>query len=178
MSFGYVVRPRADRDIDEIAACLAENAGLEMALEFLAEIHETFGQLAAHHNMGWLCNLSHPKLAAARTFRVSTRFERHLIFYLHTHFIHTYQRPCRSRAACLIGSVTASSGAYFNACLKTGSRPSFSKVGVRNGLKTWFIRSSFDSCRFSSFAVLEVACRGRAARGFGWDRHSWADARC
>ena len=66
MSFGYVVRPRADRDIDEIAAYLAENAGLDMALGFLAEIYETFGQLAAHHNMGWLCNLSHPQLAAAR----------------------------------------------------------------------------------------------------------------
>ena len=46
MSFGYVVRPRADRDIDEIAAYLTDEAGLDTALQFLAEIYETFGHLA------------------------------------------------------------------------------------------------------------------------------------
>ncbi len=81
MNFGYVVRPRADRDIDEIAAYLAEEAGLDTALQFLAEIYETFGRLAVQQQMGWLCRVPHPRLLTARTFRVSSRFERHLIFY-------------------------------------------------------------------------------------------------
>ena len=50
MSFEYVVRPQADRDIDEIAGYLAEEAGLETALQFLAAIYETIGHLAAQHN--------------------------------------------------------------------------------------------------------------------------------
>ena len=50
-----------DRRIDEIAGFLAENVRLDIALEFLAEIYEGYGQLAAEHNMGWLCNLSHPQ---------------------------------------------------------------------------------------------------------------------
>jgi plasmid stabilization system protein ParE len=79
--FGYVVRPRADRDIDEIAGYLAEEAGLDTALQFLAEIYETFGLLATQQHMGWLCKVRHPQLSTARTFRVSPRFEKHLIFY-------------------------------------------------------------------------------------------------
>ena len=81
MRFGYVVRPRADRDIDEIADYLAEKAGLDTALQFLSEIYDTFGLLAAQQRMGWLCKVHHPQLLTARTFRVSSRFEKHLIFY-------------------------------------------------------------------------------------------------
>ena len=61
MRFGYVVRPRADRDIDEIAGCLAEEASLDMALQFLAEIYETFGLLATQQQMGWLCKVRRPR---------------------------------------------------------------------------------------------------------------------
>ena len=87
MRCGYVVRPRADRDIDEIARYLAEEAGLDTALQFLAEIYETLGLLVTQHllatqqQMGWLCRVRHPQLLTARTFRVSSRFEKHLIFH-------------------------------------------------------------------------------------------------
>ena len=81
MRFGYVVRPRADRDIDEIAGYLAEEAGSDTALKFLAEIYETFGLRATQQQMGWLCKVRHPQLLTACTFRVSSRFEKHLIFY-------------------------------------------------------------------------------------------------
>ena len=81
MRCGYVVRPRADRDIDEIAGYLAEEAGLDTALQFLAEIYETLGLLATQQQMGWLCRVRHPQLLTARTFRVSSRFEKHLIFH-------------------------------------------------------------------------------------------------
>jgi toxin ParE1/3/4 len=81
VTFGYVVRPRADRDIDEIADYLAEEAGLETGLQFLSEIYQTFGLLATQRQMGWPCRVYHPQLLTARTFRVSSRFEKHLIFY-------------------------------------------------------------------------------------------------
>ena len=81
MKFSYVVRPRADRDVDEIADYLAEAAGLDTALQFLSEVYETFGLLATQTNMGWACKVAHPTLAGARTFRVSARFEKYLIFY-------------------------------------------------------------------------------------------------
>jgi len=81
LRFGYVVRPRADRDVDEIAEYLAEEAGLATALQFLAEIYETFGLLATQQQMGWFCKVRHPQLRTARTFRASARFEKYLIFY-------------------------------------------------------------------------------------------------
>jgi toxin ParE1/3/4 len=82
VSVGYVIRPKADRDIDDILEYLAEEASLDMALQFLSEIRETFGLLATHKEMGWLCKVRrHPQLSGARTFRVSGRFENYLIFY-------------------------------------------------------------------------------------------------
>ena len=81
MRFGYVVRPRADRDIDEIADYLAEHAGLDTALRFLLEVYDTFALLATQQNMGWPCRVRHAQLSDARTFRVSARFDKHLIFY-------------------------------------------------------------------------------------------------
>ena len=73
-----IVNPR---DIDDIADSLADNASLKVALRFLAEVYETIALIAAHPEMGWLCKISHPKLASARTFRVSKRFPEYLIFY-------------------------------------------------------------------------------------------------
>ena len=81
MSFGYVVRPRADRDLDEIADYLAGEAGLDTALRFLQEAYETFALLSAQVDMGWPCRLKHPDLKSARQFRVSESFDKYLIFY-------------------------------------------------------------------------------------------------
>ncbi len=78
---GYVVRPRADRDIDEIAEYLADEIGLDIAVQFLGEISQTFGLLAAQQHIGWPCKVRHPQLLSARTFRVNARFEKDLIFY-------------------------------------------------------------------------------------------------
>ena len=47
MRFGYVVRPRADQDIDEIADHLVEQSGLDIGLRFLSEVYETFVLLGA-----------------------------------------------------------------------------------------------------------------------------------
>jgi len=72
LSFGYVVRPRADRDIDEIADYLADQAGLDTALRFLDEIYESFSLLATRQKMGWLCKVRDAQSLSARTFPAST----------------------------------------------------------------------------------------------------------
>jgi len=79
--FDYVVRPRADRDIDEIAAYVAEQSGLDSGLRFLSEVHETFALLGSRREAGWPCRVRHARLTTARTFRVSERFDKFLIFY-------------------------------------------------------------------------------------------------
>jgi toxin ParE1/3/4 len=82
VSFGYFVRPQADRDIDEIADYIAEEAGLEVGLRFLSDLYETLALLASQRAMGWPCKLEHLQFRAARVFRVSVRFENYLIFYV------------------------------------------------------------------------------------------------
>ncbi|MBL8233477.1 MAG: type II toxin-antitoxin system RelE/ParE family toxin [Bryobacterales bacterium] len=81
MKFGYVVRPQADRDIDEIADYLVEQSGLDVGLRFLSEVYETFALLGSRQDVGWHCKVRHPQLMTARTFRVSERFDKFLIFY-------------------------------------------------------------------------------------------------
>jgi len=80
----YVIRPRADRDIDEYAQYLLEQASLETAKRFLDSARNMFELLASHPNMGWPARLKHPHLRELRVFRVSG-FERMLILYLPLH---------------------------------------------------------------------------------------------
>ena len=42
MNFRYVVRPQADRDIDDLADSIAQHYGLDRALLFLSGIYDTF----------------------------------------------------------------------------------------------------------------------------------------
>jgi toxin ParE1/3/4 len=77
----YVVRPKADRDIDDISDDLADRANLDVALRFLALVYETFALIATQTEMGWLCKLNHPELANTRVFRVREPFNQYLIYY-------------------------------------------------------------------------------------------------
>lgn len=81
MTLAYLVRPQADRDIDDLADSIAEYASIDKALDFLADVDACFSLLASQPEMGWPSKLSHPHLQTARTFRVSDRFEEFLIFY-------------------------------------------------------------------------------------------------
>lgn len=81
MSFGYVIRPKADRDIDDISDYIAGEAGLEVGVRFLSEVYRTFALVASQPRIGWHCRIDHPQLKSARTFRVSGRFEEYLVFY-------------------------------------------------------------------------------------------------
>ena len=81
MNFGYVVRPKADRDIDDIADELSERANLDTGLRFVALAYESFALIASQPEMGWPCRLRHRELKSARVFRIGEPFEKYLIFY-------------------------------------------------------------------------------------------------
>ena len=83
MSARYVLRPKADEDLDDQSYYLATEASPEVGHRFLLAAHETFSLLATQPEMGWHSRLKHPALASLRVFRVSG-FERMLVLY----------RPC------------------------------------------------------------------------------------
>ena len=77
----YVVRPRADRDLDEQAHYYATEASAAVGHRFLVAAHDTFALLATQPNMGWQPRLRDPELKYLRVFRVRG-FERILILYM------------------------------------------------------------------------------------------------
>lgn len=81
MSVVFTVRPRADRDLDEIADYLAGEGGLDIGLRFLAEAYATFALIAFQPDMGWRCKQRHAELQGARVFAVRGPFSKFLIFY-------------------------------------------------------------------------------------------------
>ena len=80
MSAVYLVRPKADQDLDDQAYYLATQAGPDLGHRFLLAAHETFGLLAAQPHIGWHPRLKHPDLASLRVFQVSG-FEKMLVLY-------------------------------------------------------------------------------------------------
>ncbi len=77
----YVIRPKADRDLDDQAYYYATEATPEVGHRFLLAAHDTFALLATQPNMGWQSRLKYPGLEGLRVFRV-TGFEKILILYL------------------------------------------------------------------------------------------------
>jgi len=76
----YVVRPKADQDLDDQAFYYATEASPEFGHRFLVAAHDTFSLLATQPHMGWRPRLRHPDLEHLRVFRV-TGFEKILILY-------------------------------------------------------------------------------------------------
>lgn len=62
MSGVYVIRPKADRDLDEQAYYLANQANPEVGHRFLLAAHETFRLLAANPKMGGIPGSNIPNL--------------------------------------------------------------------------------------------------------------------
>jgi len=67
----YVVRPKADQDLDDQTYYFATQAGADLGHRFLLAAHETFGLLATQPEIGWHPRLKHPDLASLRAFQVS-----------------------------------------------------------------------------------------------------------
>lgn len=80
MTAQYVIRPKADEDLDNQALYLAKQGNPEVGHRFLIAAHETFNLLATQPNMGWHPRLKHPDLASLRVFRISG-FNRMLVLY-------------------------------------------------------------------------------------------------
>jgi len=76
----YVVRPRADQDLDEQAYYYATVASVDIGHRFLVAAHDTFALLATQPRMGWRSRIRHPEIKELRVFRVKA-FERTLILY-------------------------------------------------------------------------------------------------
>ncbi len=75
-----LVRPEADRDLDEHAEYLAEHSDLDTALRFYLAAEETFALIATQPRMGRTRTFGNPLLKGARMCIVKG-FERHLVFY-------------------------------------------------------------------------------------------------
>jgi toxin ParE1/3/4 len=76
----YVIRPKADQDLDDQAFYYATEASAELGHRFLVSAHETFSLLSTQPEMGWNPKLRLPELHGLRLFRVSG-FEKILILY-------------------------------------------------------------------------------------------------
>lgn len=80
MMRSYRISPVADRDIDDQAAYLMAEAGLELALRFLAAADDTFAAIARMPGLGQIWGSSDPRLADLRIWRIEG-FRNHLAFY-------------------------------------------------------------------------------------------------
>jgi toxin ParE1/3/4 len=76
----YLIRPAADRDLDEQAGYLAEHASLEIALRFYDAASESISFLAKSPGVGAPYESGNPALAGVRIWRVNG-FSKHLIVY-------------------------------------------------------------------------------------------------
>ena len=76
----YVVRPKADQDLDDQSFYYATEASPEVGHRFLVAAHETFSLLSTQPGIGWDPKLRLPGLHGLRLFRV-TGFEKILILY-------------------------------------------------------------------------------------------------
>jgi toxin ParE1/3/4 len=80
VSTRYLIRPKADQDLDDQAYYLAHKANAALGHRFLVAAHETFALLASNPGMGWHSRLKHPGLESVRVFRIAG-FQRTLALY-------------------------------------------------------------------------------------------------
>jgi toxin ParE1/3/4 len=80
MKRAIVVRPAADRDIDEQFVYLALEAGEQLALRFLESTQTCFERLLEMPELGAIRTFENPELEGLRMFPVA-HFEAHLVFY-------------------------------------------------------------------------------------------------
>lgn len=81
MKHHILVRPAAERDVDEQAEYLALQAGVEMGLRFYQASEETFLLLAKRPGIGRTMAFRNRSLTGIRMFPLKG-FPRHLVFYL------------------------------------------------------------------------------------------------
>jgi toxin ParE1/3/4 len=80
VSVRYIIRPKADQDLENQAYYLATKATPEIGHRFLVAAHETFALLGAQPGIGWHPRLRGSNLASVRVFPISG-FKKMLVFY-------------------------------------------------------------------------------------------------
>ncbi|HKX45734.1 MAG TPA: type II toxin-antitoxin system RelE/ParE family toxin [Planctomycetota bacterium] len=75
------VRPEADRDTDQAADFYAREAGIDVALQFLAAVDQAYQRLVEHPHVGASVQAFEPRLAELRFWPVPG-FESYLVFYV------------------------------------------------------------------------------------------------
>lgn len=80
MSNRYVIRPKADQDLDEQAYYLSTLGSPEVGHRFLVAAHETFELLSRRPSIGWGAHLQVPELTFLRMFTISG-FDKMLVLY-------------------------------------------------------------------------------------------------
>jgi len=75
-----LLRPEAERDLDEQADYIARDHSLEAALRFYAAVEETLALLMAQPRMGTARRFRNPLLSGVRMC-VVRGWEKHLVFY-------------------------------------------------------------------------------------------------
>ena len=79
MTSRLIIRPQADRDIDEIAEHIFETDPAA-ALRFLDNVYETMKKLASMPSLGSPCEFTSRAFANLRTWPVR-KFKKHIIFF-------------------------------------------------------------------------------------------------
>ncbi len=80
MTGRILVRPAADRDLDDQAEYLADRQNLEAGLRFYRAAEETFRLLAGQPKLGRIAGYGTQLLAGMRMFPLK-QFPKHLVFY-------------------------------------------------------------------------------------------------
>ena len=81
MKARYVLRPKADQDLDEQAYYLSVEVSPETGHRFFLAAHQTFALLSTQPRMGRHMHLRRAGMASLRVFRISG-FEKVLVLYL------------------------------------------------------------------------------------------------
>ena len=71
MKARYLIRPKADQDIQDQAIYLAAHSGSHVGHRFLVDPHHTFNLLAGQPRIGWQFALRSPELNPVRVLTVS-----------------------------------------------------------------------------------------------------------
>ncbi len=80
MKARYLIRPKADQDIQDQAIYLAAHSGSHVGHRFLVAAHHTFNLLAGQPRIGWQFTLRSTELSSVRVFTVSG-FKKWVIIY-------------------------------------------------------------------------------------------------
>jgi toxin ParE1/3/4 len=83
MSLHILIAQRAEQDLALQYRWYAEEAGMDVAEQYLVAVHDTIQVLAKHPDLGVRRRFQSPELVHIRSIPIAKPFHRHLLFYRH-----------------------------------------------------------------------------------------------